>query len=243
MDFRYIGVEGKLYAQGYGKGGHKYALQTCSKWPYKGGFQINMGTRRREGWYYENDGIPINIDSKLEAKIVSKHFEALLPIWVHANCTLLTTFGNLVTNASCDENHNFVCQMSLSEYDLRAPKWINLVPGKEYAIAYKNDGKSLLATFYEARYICNHIFKDSYVVEPINQREQQAIASLPLYGSLWLGFNALKNFMHWVKDSDGGEMTYANFRHFRPWYSVRGVFNCVMMPLVFVTVAAVSCGR
>ena len=152
----------------------------------------------------------------MEAEKVAKHFEAILPIWILDNCTLLDKFGIITSNVSCDEFHNFACQITLRDFDLDKPIWLEAVPGKEYALAYVRgtSSQTMKANFFDARYICNHIFKGSKVVEPMNQREQNALVSLTSRqtGSLWLGFHDLRNLMHWVRDSDGGEMTYANFR-------------------------------
>ena len=100
-------------------------------------------------------------------------------------------------------------------------------------MAYNSQNSNkLVANYYEARYICNHIFKGAHLVEPMNQREQQFITSTISEGSVWLGFNDLRRFMHWVKDSNGGEMTYSNWKYLGPWQMYRAKRHCAIMSLV-----------
>ena len=63
---------------------------------------------------------------QIEAEIIAKHFEAILPVWTKNNCTLLAAYGRLLTNVSCDEHHNVVCQMPLGRYNLDQPSWLEL---------------------------------------------------------------------------------------------------------------------
>ena len=113
-------------------------------------------------------------------------------------------------------------------------KFLYTTLGKEYALAYKKGTaeSQVYANFYEARYVCNYTFGNSYLIEPMNEREQSAITSFVSGGSVWLGFNSIRRFMHWVKESDGGEMTYAHFRQKAPWTTRRETHHCVLMSLV-----------
>ena len=125
----------------------------------------------------------------------------------------------MLQSADCMKKYNVICEIKMQKYALNDPNWKELVPGKQYAVAY-NKGTAnyqLKANFYEARFICKYIFKDAHLVEPMNEREHLAIINQGSIGSIWLGFNDFKTKMHWVKDSNGMEMTYANFRDLRPW--------------------------
>ena len=125
----------------------------------------------------------------------------------------------------------------MREFRLKSPKWKEYVPGKEYAVAYSTQTNyyHLEANYYEARYVCNHLFNGSHLFEPTNQREQETITSRFSGGSVWLGFNDFKTVNHWVKDSDDSEMTYANWHILRPWRVDRGHLHCAIMSLVCIT--------
>ena len=217
-DYKHVGIKGRLFAQGYGKQSYQNATKTCSMIMY----QVDL------------KGIPFKPKTWSEIKLIAKHFQTILPIWVNDNCTLIGATGEIIKNVPCDQKHNFVCELKIQEFHLRKPKWIEHIPGKEYAVAYSRQSNSyhLKANYYEARYICNHVFNGSHLVEPTNQREQEMITSRFSGGSVWLGFNDFKTFNHWVKDSDGSEMTYSNWRMFRPWYVYRGNLHCAVMSLV-----------
>ena len=180
-------------------------------------------------------GIPVSPKSRREAKLIAEYFKDILPIWLNGNCILLGEFGEMMTNVPCDEKHQFACQFKMRKYNLEKPNWKELVPGKEYALAYpRRVSETLYANYYEARYICNYAFNGAHLVEPTNQREDEAVVekASSLFGSMWLGFNDFKQFNRWVRDSDGEDMTYANWFARKPWDTNRDNRHCALMTLV-----------
>ena len=92
-DYKYLGVKGKLFAQGYGRLSKEDASKTCSLFMYQ----------------EDEKGTLFNGNSQNEAEIVAEHFKAILPIWINNdNCTLLTSSGEIIISVSCQQRYNFV---------------------------------------------------------------------------------------------------------------------------------------
>ena len=137
----------------------------------------------------------------------------------------------------CSNSINWVCQKPIPKYKFERPLWKELVPGKEYAVLYRRVGQSISniipANYFEARHFCQRRF-GAQLAEPASYLENEQLVNLVGGGYIWLGFNDIDRLGHWVKQSDGAELTYSNWDTTEPWDNIfkRGRRHCAIMFLV-----------
>ena len=116
-DYRFIGIDGKLYARGFDRVNYETALKLLN------------GNHPFYNSHPMHSRLIMGFESKKDLNIIMNYFEDSLPIWMF-NCTLLAKNGEILTNVSCDERHHFIGEYIMRRYNFEKPDWVQLVPGK-----------------------------------------------------------------------------------------------------------------
>ena len=143
-----------LYAGGRGKYDYKDALHLCE-------FHKMVWNTLYSSY---GPATLINPTTQIEAAIIAKHFENILPIWLPSNgsdsCFALLDIQGTKELIPCDSKVGFSCQIKMRSFSLNTPNWIQKdVPGKEYALVYSKSNSPVFGpvTYFEARYVCTNV--------------------------------------------------------------------------------------